>query len=120
MKLRRNFYPPMKRPVQRTFHRRGAELRLKAAPLLVLVRGRTVRRKHVVAPDRHAAVKRPVENLTPVGHPFMTEPERRFAPTTVRQPRNTVRQELEQVSDRIGMRNKANAPNWCVILPAHW
>ena len=43
--------------------------------------------------------------LTPVGHPFMTPSERRFAPTTVRQPRNGVRYGLEQVSDIIGIRS---------------
>jgi hypothetical protein len=42
--------------------------------------------------------------LTPVGHPFMTHPERRFAPISVRQHRNGVRYELEQVSDIIGIR----------------
>ena len=53
------------------------------------------------------APKRPEKcglTLTPVGHPFITPPERRFAPTTVRQPRNGVRYELEQVSDIIGIR----------------
>ena len=44
------------------------------------------------------------ETLTPVGHPFMTHPERRFAPISVRQHRNGVRYELEQVSDNIGIR----------------
>jgi hypothetical protein len=42
--------------------------------------------------------------LTPVGHPFMTPSERRFAPTTVRQARNGVRYGLEQVSAFIGIR----------------
>ena len=42
--------------------------------------------------------------LTPVGHPFITHPARRFAPITVRQDWNAVRQELEQVSDSIGIR----------------
>jgi len=45
------------------------------------------------------------ENLTPVGHPFITRSERRFAPTTVRQPRNGVRYGLEWVSAFIGIRN---------------
>ena len=45
------------------------------------------------------------ETLTPVGHPFMTPSERRFAPTTVRQARNGVRYGLEQVSAFIGIRN---------------
>jgi len=44
------------------------------------------------------------KRLTPVGHPFMTPSERRFAPTTVRQPRNGVRYQLEQVSAFIGIR----------------
>ncbi len=44
------------------------------------------------------------KTLTPVGHPSKTPPERRFAPTTVRQPRNSVRYELEQVSAFIGIR----------------
>ena len=35
----------------------------------------------------------------------MTYPARRFAPKTVRQDWNAVRQELEQVSDSIGIRN---------------
>src|SRR5208283_2616812 len=46
------------------------------------------------------------KTLTPVGHPFMTHPERRFAPISVRQHRNGVRYELEQVSDIIGIRKK--------------
>ena len=36
----------------------------------------------------------------------MNHPARRFAPKTVRQDWNGVRQELEQVSDRIGIRNQ--------------
>jgi hypothetical protein len=44
------------------------------------------------------------KTLTPVGHPFMTHPERRFAPISVRQHWNGVRYELEQVSDIIGIR----------------
>lgn len=36
---------------------------------------------------------------------FKTHSERRFAPTTVRQPRNGVRYGLEQVSDIIGIRS---------------
>lgn len=44
------------------------------------------------------------KTLTPVGHPFMTPSERRFAPTTVRQPRNGVRYGLEQLSAFIGIR----------------
>ena len=43
--------------------------------------------------------------LTPVGHPFITQPARRFAPITVRQDWNPVRQELEQVSDSVGIRS---------------
>jgi hypothetical protein len=43
-------------------------------------------------------------NLTPVGHLGMTHSERRFAPKTVRQDRNGVRYELEQVSAFIGIR----------------
>src|SRR4029077_1850636 len=49
------------------------------------------------------------QSLTPVGHLFMTSPERRFAPTTVRQDRNGVRYGLEQVSAFIGIR-KAPKP----------
>jgi len=45
------------------------------------------------------------QTLTPVGHPLMTPPVRRFAPKTVRQDWNAVRQELERVSDRIGIRS---------------
>ena len=44
------------------------------------------------------------EILTPVGHPFISDSERRFAPTTVRQDRNGVRHGLEQVSAFIGIR----------------
>jgi gentisate 1,2-dioxygenase len=44
------------------------------------------------------------EILTPVGHLFITHPARRFAPITVRQDWNAVRQELEQVSDSVGIR----------------
>ena len=47
------------------------------------------------------------QTLTPVGHPFMTPSERRFAPTTVRQARNGVRYGLEQVSAFIGIRIKS-------------
>jgi hypothetical protein len=46
--------------------------------------------------------------LTPVGHLFITHPARRVAPITVRQHRNAVRQELEQVSDSIGIRTTPN------------
>ena len=48
--------------------------------------------------------KNRAENLTPVGHLFMTLLERRFAPKTVRQDRNGVRQRLEHVSDSVGIR----------------
>ena len=44
------------------------------------------------------------EILTPVGHPFITHPARRFAPITVRQDWKAVRQTLEQVSDSVGIR----------------
>ena len=44
------------------------------------------------------------ETLTPVGHLFISDTERRFAPTTVRQDRNGVRHGLEQVSAFIGIR----------------
>jgi len=47
--------------------------------------------------------------LTPVGHPFITNPARRFAPITVRQDWNAVRQELEQVSDSVGIRTSRRA-----------
>ena len=46
------------------------------------------------------------KTLTPVGHPFITPSERRFAPTTVRQARNGVRYGLEQVSACIGIRTR--------------
>jgi hypothetical protein len=46
--------------------------------------------------------------LTPVGHPFITHPARRFAPITVRQDWNAVRQELEQVSDSVGIRTSCS------------
>ena len=48
------------------------------------------------------------KTLTPVGHPFITLSERRFAPTTVRQARNGVRYGLEQVSAFIGIRNASS------------
>jgi len=44
--------------------------------------------------------------LTPVGHHFITHPARRFAPITVRQDWNAVRQKLEQVSDSVGIRSQ--------------
>lgn len=53
------------------------------------------------APNEH---KDCGKTLTPVGHPIMTPSERRFAPTTVRQTRNSVRYGLEQVSAIIGIR----------------
>jgi len=53
------------------------------------------------APNQHG---NDGKTLTPVGHPFMTPSERRFAPTTVRQARNGVRYGLEQVSAFIGIR----------------
>jgi hypothetical protein len=45
------------------------------------------------------------ELLTAVGHPFISDSERRFAPATVRQDWNGVRYELEQVSAFIGIRS---------------
>ena len=54
------------------------------------------------APNEH---EKSDKNLTPVGHPFISDKERRFAPTTVRQDRNGVRHGLEQVSAFIGIRN---------------
>ena len=54
------------------------------------------------APNQHG---NDGKTLTPVGHPFMTPSERRFAPTTVRQARNGVRYGLEQVSAFIGIRS---------------
>ena len=44
------------------------------------------------------------ENLTLVGHPFINDSERRFAPTTVRQDYTGVRYGLEQVSDFVRIR----------------
>jgi hypothetical protein len=46
----------------------------------------------------------PGKILTPVGHPYITHPARRFAPITVRQDRNPVRQRLESLSDSVGIR----------------
>jgi len=48
--------------------------------------------------------KKVVKTLTLFGHPFMTDHERRFAPTTVRIDRNAVRYGSEQVSAFIGIR----------------
>lgn len=50
------------------------------------------------------------QTLTPVGHPFMTPAERRFAPITVRQDRKGVRYGLEQVSVLIGIRTYCTLP----------
>jgi hypothetical protein len=47
----------------------------------------------------------------------MNHPARRFAPKTVRQDWNAVRQELEQVSDRIGIRTNPNEPILKPVLP---
>ena len=44
------------------------------------------------------------ELLTAVGHPFISDSERRFAPTTVRQDYIGVRQDLEWVSDGVRLR----------------
>ena len=44
------------------------------------------------------------ETLTPVGHPFMSDSVRRFAPKTVRQDYIGVRQDLEWVSDSVRLR----------------
>ena len=54
-----------------------------------------------------------IKTLTPVGHPFMTPSERRFAPTTVGQARNGVRYGLEQVSAFSGIRTGIQAPAGC-------
>jgi hypothetical protein len=56
------------------------------------------------------------KTLTPVGHLFMTPAERRFAPTTVRQPRNGVRYGLEQVSAFIGIRIHGTAAPPAITL----
>jgi hypothetical protein len=56
---------------------------------------------HRGAPNEHLNRGK---TLTPVGHPFITPSERRFAPTAVRQARNGVRYGLEQVSAFIGIR----------------
>jgi len=51
--------------------------------------------------------------LTPVGHPFINDTERRFAPTTVRQDYMGVRYGLEQVSDFVRIRTeKLKLGNW--------
>jgi len=47
--------------------------------------------------------------LTPVGRPIITHPARRFAPITVRQDWNAVRQELELVSDSVGIRTQRDS-----------
>ena len=53
------------------------------------------------------------ELLTAAGHPFISDSERRFAPTTVRQDWNGVRYGLEQVSAFIGIRtNPLLAGSW--------
>ena len=64
------------------------------------------------APNEHQNCRK---TLTPVGHPFMTPSERRFAPTTVRQARNGVRYGLEQVSAFIGIRTYF--PNVALVVP---
>ena len=56
------------------------------------------------------------EILTPVGHPFISDSERRFAPTTVRQDRNGVRHGLEQVSAFIGIRKELDFFTACEKL----
>jgi hypothetical protein len=50
------------------------------------------------------------ENLTPVGHPFITDTERRFAPISVRQDYTGVRYGLEQVSDIVRIRTSGRFP----------
>jgi len=50
------------------------------------------------------------EILTPVGHPFISDKERRFAPTTVRQDYMGVRYGLEQVSDFVRIRIMSALP----------
>jgi len=53
------------------------------------------------------------ENLTPVGHPFISDSECRFAPKTVRQDYTGVRQELEWVSDGVSLRTlQAKLVGW--------
>jgi len=67
------------------------------------------------APNQHG---NDGKTLTPVGHPFMTPSERRFAPTTVRQARNGVRYGLEQVSAFIGIRSQVKDSGFCIIFPS--
>ena len=56
----------------------------------------------------------------------MTLSVRRFAPNTVRQPRNAVRHGLEQVSDSVGMRTHEACPAVAhgeggrYIAPGYW
>jgi hypothetical protein len=52
-----------------------------------------------------------VKTLTQSGHPFIREPQRRFAPITVRYRRNAVRHGSEQVYELIGIRinNRENS-----------
>ena len=71
------------------------------------------------APNQHG---NDGQTLTPVGHPFMTPSERRFAPTTVRQARNGVRYGLEQVSACIGIRTPVSRATQSPLLnpPSSW
>ena len=50
-----------------------------------------------------------MKTLTQSGHPFITHPQRRFAPITVRFHRNAVRHGSEWVSGFIGIRRNNQA-----------
>jgi len=52
------------------------------------------------------------QNLAPVGHPFITDTERRFAPISVRQDYTGVRYGLEQVSDIVRIRTSAGVEGY--------
>jgi hypothetical protein len=54
------------------------------------------------------------KTLTPVGHPFMTHSERRFAPTTVRQHRNGVRMDW----NRCPISSESADTLWLIALPS--
>jgi len=66
-----------------------------------------VRLRVETSPLRGAPSERKIgsETLTAVGHPFISDSVRRFAPKTVRQDYTAVRYGLEQVSDSVRIRN---------------
>jgi len=66
-----------------------------------------VRLRVETSPLRGAPSERKIgsETLTAVGHPFISDSVRRFAPKTVRQDYTAVRYGLEQVSDSVRIRS---------------